>query len=75
MNFLFQTLAHFCTTVYAFLQSFKSLDLSYKLRDIQEALGFAVIDQKWTVKDKQEWFDKFIKAKNSGKPVMVMEKN
>jgi len=50
-------------------------NLSYKLRDIQEVLGFAVIDQKWTVKDKQEWFDKFIKARNSGEPVMVMEKD
>lgn len=50
-------------------------NLSYKLRDIQDALGYAVIDKKWTVKDKQEWFDKFIKAKDSGGPVMVMEKD
>lgn len=50
-------------------------NLSYKLRDIQEALGYAVIDKKWTVKDKQEWLDKFIKAKDSGGPVMVMEKD
>lgn len=38
-------------------------NLSYKLRDIQEALGFAVIDQKWTKEDKLNWFDKFIDAK------------
>ena len=38
-------------------------NLSYKLRDIQEALGFAVIDQKWTKEDKQNWFTKFIGSK------------
>lgn len=37
--------------------------LSYKLRDIQEALGFAVIDQKWTKEDKMNWFTKFIGSK------------
>lgn len=50
-------------------------NLSYKLRDIQEALAFAVIDQKWIVQDKKDWFDKFIKAKDNGEPVAVMKKD
>ena len=50
-------------------------ELKSMLSDIQETLSFTIIDQKWTVKDKQEWFDKFIKARNSGEPVMVMEKD
>lgn len=48
-------------------------NLSYKLRDIQEALGFAVIDQKWTKEDKLNWFDKFISAKNVGEKLEVLK--
>ena len=38
-------------------------NLSYKLHDIQEVLGFAVINQKWTQEDKLNWFNKFIGSK------------
>lgn len=48
-------------------------NLSYKLRDIQEALGFAIIDQKWTKEDKLNWFDKFISAKNVGEKLEVLK--
>ena len=48
-------------------------NLSYKLRDIQEALGFAVIDQKWTKEDKMNWFDKFIGAKTVDEKLEVLK--
>lgn len=48
-------------------------NLSYKLRDIQEALGFAVIDQKWTKEDKLNWFDKFIGAKTVDEKLEVLQ--
>lgn len=48
-------------------------NLSYKLRDIQEALGFAVIDQKWTKEDKLNWFDKFISAKTVDEKLEVLK--
>lgn len=48
-------------------------NLSYKLRDIQEVLGFAVIDQKWTKEDKLNWFDKFISAKTVDEKLEVLK--
>lgn len=48
-------------------------NLSYKLRDIQEALGFTVIDQKWTKEDKLNWFNKFMNAKTVEEKITALK--
>lgn len=50
-------------------------NLSYKLRDIQEALQFAVIDKKWTKEDKLDWLNKFIKADSVDEKLEILKED
>ena len=50
-------------------------NLSYKLRDIQEALQFTVIDKKWTKEDKLDWFNKFIKANSVDEKLEILKED